>query len=137
MRVRKTKFDQRKNPDSSRVYGLRLAVSPSLELVGANGSPPERAEMSPPEQRQTEVFDLPPTEPFASADEAAEFLSIRRRYLLELARRGIAGAYALGTGSKRNIWVFRLSELAASVVRQETRITKPPKTCSIRDGSPR
>lgn len=57
---------------------------------------------------------LPP-EPFVSADEAARFLSVKRRYVLELARRGIAGAYALGTGSKRKIWVFRLSELATAV----------------------
>ncbi len=54
-------------------------------------------------------------EPFVSADEAARFLSVKRRYVLELARRGIAGAYALGTGSKRKIWVFRLSELANAV----------------------
>lgn len=84
-----------------------------------------------------EARALPNTEPFVSAEEAAEFLSIKRRYLLELARTGIAGAYALGTGSKRNVWVFRLSELAASVVRKGTRITKPPKPCTIRDGSPR
>jgi hypothetical protein len=84
-----------------------------------------------------EMRALPNTEPFASADEAAQFLSIKRRYLLELARRGIPGAYALGTGSKRNIWVFRLSELAASVVQEQTRITKSPKPCTIRDGSPR
>jgi hypothetical protein len=76
-------------------------------------------------------------EPFVSADEAAEFLCVKRRYLLELARRGIAGAYALGTGSKRKIWVFRLSELAASIVRNETSIPKLPKPCTIGSGSPR
>ena len=76
-------------------------------------------------------------EPFVSADEAAQFLCIKRRYLLELARRGIAGAYALGTGSKRKIWVFRLSELAASIVRNETSVPNPPKPCTIGSGSPR
>ena len=76
-------------------------------------------------------------EPFVSAEEAAQFLCVKRRYLLELARRGIAGAYALGTGGTRKIWVFRLSELAASVVRNETSIPKPPKPCTIRSGSPR
>ena len=76
-------------------------------------------------------------EPFVSADEAAQFLCVKRRYLLELARRGIAGAYALGTGGKRKIWVFRLSELADSVVRNETSIPKPPNPCTIRSGSPR
>jgi hypothetical protein len=76
-------------------------------------------------------------EPFVAAEEAAQFLCVKRRYLLELARRGIAGAYALGTGGKRKIWVFRLSELAASVVRSETSIPKPPKPCTIGSGSPR
>ncbi len=76
-------------------------------------------------------------EPFVSSDEAAQFLCVKRRYLLELARRGIAGAYPLGTGGKRKIWVFRLSELAASIVRNETSIPKPQKPCTIGSGSPR
>jgi hypothetical protein len=60
-----------------------------------------------------EVFRKP--EPFVSAEEAANFLGIKRRFLLSLARRGIAGAYALGTGDFRKTWVFRLSELAAAI----------------------
>jgi hypothetical protein len=76
-------------------------------------------------------------EPFVSADEAAQFLCVKRRYLLELARRGITGAYPLGTGGKRKIWVFRLSELAYSVVRNETSIPKPARPCTIGSGSPR
>jgi hypothetical protein len=79
----------------------------------------------------------PEPEPFVSADEAAQFLCVKRRYLLELARRGIAGAYALGTGGKRKIWLFRLTELANSVVRNETSIPKPPNPCTIGPGSPR
>jgi len=54
-------------------------------------------------------------EPFVSADEAASFLAVKRRYLLALARKGIAGAYGLSTGMRRKTWVFRLSELASSV----------------------
>jgi hypothetical protein len=76
-------------------------------------------------------------EPFVSADEAARFLCVKRRFLLELARRGIVGAYALGTGTKRKVWVFRLSELAASVARNETPSPNPPKRCTIQPGSPR
>ncbi len=60
-----------------------------------------------------------PTERFVSAEEAAKFLAIRRRYLLVLARNGIAGAYAVGTGTVRKIWVFRLSELAAAIARKK------------------
>ena len=94
----------------------------------------ERAE----DNRVLRKESLPATpEPFVSADEAAQFLCVKRRYVLELARRGIAGAYALGTGSKRKIWVFRLSELAASVVRNETLIPNPSKACTIGSGSPR
>jgi hypothetical protein len=54
-------------------------------------------------------------EPFVSADEAAKFLSIKRRFLLALARRGIAGAYAIGSGNSRRTWVFRLSELGIAI----------------------
>jgi hypothetical protein len=76
-------------------------------------------------------------EPFVSADEAALFLCVKRRYLLELARRGMTGAYALGTGGKRKLWVFRLSELAASVVRNDFPIPKSQEPCTIASGSPR
>jgi hypothetical protein len=86
--------------------------------------------------KESRQVSLPP-EPFVSANEAAQFLCVKRRYLLELARRGIAGAYPLGTGGKRKIWVFRLSEIAASVVRNETSIPKPQKPCTIGLGSPR
>jgi hypothetical protein len=75
-------------------------------------------------------------EPFVSAEQAAQFLSIKRRYLLALARKGIAGAYPLGTGTVRKIWVFRLSELAAAVARN----ADPQNAASVRSsgsGSPR
>jgi len=88
--------------------------------------------------RHAAIASLPVTpEPFVSADHAAQFLCVKRRFLLELARRGITGSYALGTGNKRKIWVFRLSELAASVARNKTPIPNPPKPCTIESGSPR
>jgi hypothetical protein len=54
-------------------------------------------------------------ESFVAAEVAADFIGIKRRFLLPLARRGIAGAYALGTGNLRKIWVFRLSELSEAI----------------------
>src|SRR5216684_8862064 len=99
----------------------------SREPVGATTYPRERVEDS--QVLRNESLRATP-EPFVSADEAAQFLCVKRRYLLELARRGIAGAYALGTGGK-------LSELAVSVVRNETSIPKPAKPCTIGSGSPR
>jgi hypothetical protein len=74
-------------------------------------------------------------EPFVSAEEAARFLSIKRRYLLTLARRGIAGAYAFGTGSMRRVWVFRLSELAVAVEEQSRLVLKPQECVTMRSGS--
>ena len=55
-------------------------------------------------------------EPFVSADVAASFLGIKRRMLLAMARMGIAGAYAIGTGAVRRHWIFRISELTTAIV---------------------
>ena len=54
------------------------------------------------------------TEPFVDPQTAAEFLSIRPRRLLELARTHILPGHPLGIG-KRKVWRFRLSELAAAL----------------------
>lgn len=53
-------------------------------------------------------------EPFVDAARAAEFLCIRPRWLMELARAGKIPAHPLGDGNHR-IWRFRLSELAQSI----------------------
>jgi hypothetical protein len=74
-------------------------------------------------------------EPFVSAARAAHFVDVKRRYLLVLARQGIAGAYPLGTGTKRKTWVFRLSELASAIANRNTPIPKPPKCATIPSGS--
>ena len=51
-------------------------------------------------------------EPFVDAKKAAEFLNLRPRRVLELAREGSIPAYPVGSGQRR-VWRFRLSELAA------------------------
>jgi hypothetical protein len=53
-------------------------------------------------------------EPFVDAAKAAEFASMRRRRLLELARRGLIPAHPIGDGQRR-VWLFRLSEIASSL----------------------
>lgn len=45
------------------------------------------------------------------ADEAAKFLKINRRTLLQWARQGALPAYPLGHGSRKT-WRFLVSELA-------------------------
>jgi hypothetical protein len=79
-------------------------------------------------------------EPFVPADEAAKALGIKRRFLLELARKGIAGAYPLGTGDFRKTWVFLLSEIREAITRQKIAVRSgrtPEKGATIRSGSPR
>lgn len=51
-------------------------------------------------------------EPFVDAIQAAEFLSLRPRRVLELARQGAIPGHPLGSGERR-VWRFRLSELAS------------------------
>jgi hypothetical protein len=68
----------------------------------------------------TATPDVP--ERFVSAQEAARFVGVSRRFLTELARRGISGAYPIGTGELRKTWVFRLSELAAAISRKSDRV---------------
>jgi excisionase family DNA binding protein len=53
-------------------------------------------------------------ERFVDADEAAKFLSLNRRRILELARAGKLPGHPIGAGTRR-VWRFRLSELANAV----------------------
>jgi excisionase family DNA binding protein len=53
-------------------------------------------------------------ERFVDADEAAKFLSLTRRRVLDLARAGQLPAHPLGIGARR-VWRFRLSEIAAAI----------------------
>jgi hypothetical protein len=53
-------------------------------------------------------------EPFVDAAAAGEFLHLRPRRVLEMARRGEIPAYPLGQGQRR-VWRFRLSELASAL----------------------
>jgi excisionase family DNA binding protein len=56
-------------------------------------------------------------EHFVDADEAAAFLSITRRRILDLARAGHLPGHRIGSGA-RCVWRFRLSELEAALVEQ-------------------
>jgi hypothetical protein len=54
-----------------------------------------------------------PLERFVDAEEAAKFLSLNRRRILDLARAGKLPGHPLGDGARR-MWRFRLSELAVA-----------------------
>jgi excisionase family DNA binding protein len=53
-------------------------------------------------------------EPFVDADEAAKFLSLSRRRVLDLARAKKLPAHPIGDGA-RCVWRFRLNELAEAI----------------------
>ena len=53
-------------------------------------------------------------EPFVDAAKAADFLSLTRRRVLDLARAGHLPAHPIGNGARR-VWRFRLSEIAAAI----------------------
>ena len=53
-------------------------------------------------------------ERFVDAAEAAKFLSITRRRVLDLARARRLPGHRIGNGARR-VWRFRLSEIAATM----------------------
>lgn len=74
-------------------------------------------------------------EPFVAAEQAADFLGITRRRMLEMARHGEIPGHPIGR-ARRKTWRFRLSELAEaiSVERQDFLASKRG---TIDTGSPR
>ena len=65
-------------------------------------------------------------ERYVDADEAARFLSISRRRVLDLARAGQLPGHPIGSGA-RHVWRFRLSEIAAALLGQN-RFRFAPRT---------
>ena len=132
---RRLQFGMRENTASPRQHAPRITTINSSSSQGVRVV--EGLRECPFEKGNAEMCTAPPNEPFVSVDQAAQFLSVKRRYLLALARKGLAGAYPLGTGTKRKTWVFRLSELAAFVMNDRAVVSKTHKYCTIQPGSPR
>ena len=93
---------------SSVTVALNSLQSISVEKANTLSSPYSRVTVdSTPDDRGK-------PEPYVDADMAAAFLSLRRRRVLELARRDLIPAHPLGEGC-RKVWRFRLSELDAAM----------------------
>ena len=54
-------------------------------------------------------------EPFVDAIAVAGHLKVTRRQVLEMTRYGVIPGHPLGTGSKRRVWRYKLSEIEAAV----------------------
>jgi hypothetical protein len=67
---------------------------------------------------------------FVDATVASKFLSITRKYLLKLSRRGVIPAHPIGEGSRKQ-WRYRLSEL------EEWGLAKTATPSDNNGGSPR
>ena len=73
-------------------------------------------------------------EPFVDADTVAAFLSIERRQVLEMARRGVIPSHPLkaqGIGTHKT-WRFRLTEVADAVASARVKTAQS----TIMPGSP-
>lgn len=70
-------------------------------------------------------------EGFVDADEAAKFLFLKRRRILELARAGKLPGHPIGDRARR-VWRFRLSELAAAVTASKSLFTSREKASMVR-----
>jgi len=71
-------------------------------------------------------------EPFVDAAKAADFLSLTRRRVLDLARSGHLPGHPIGSGARRT-WRFRLTELSNAVASaQKNRFASPQKASIVR-----
>ena len=67
-------------------------------------------------------------EPFVDVERAAQFLSVKPRFLLVRARAGEIPAHPLGSGP-RKVWRFRLSELSRAFAQpSEHNLSQQPST---------
>ena len=85
-----------------------------MQAANRPKEPPRAPLTSPTSPTVLDGFSPTAPEPFVDANRAAEFLCLRPRRVLELARQGAIPAHPLGAGQRR-VWRFRLSELAAAM----------------------
>ena len=83
-------------------------------------------------------------EHFVDAYAVSEHLSLTRRQVLEMPRRQIIPAYPLGTGQRRKIWRFKISEVETAIASEigksklpnDSGLAKKPVQRTIPVGSP-
>jgi hypothetical protein len=82
-------------------------------------------------------------ERFVDADAVAEHLSVARRQILEMTRRGIIPGHPLGVGNSRKVWRYKISEVESAIASVRTpscdsnndSLARPSNDVTIRPGS--
>lgn len=65
-------------------------------------------------------------ERFVTADDIATHLKIARRQVLEMTRRGLLPAHALGVGEHRRVWRYKISEVEAAIASNARKTSASP-----------
>jgi hypothetical protein len=76
-------------------------------------------------------------ERFVDADALAEHLSIARRQILEMTRRGIIPGHPLGVGRSRKVWRYKISEVESAIASgaRKPSLARSSNEVTIRPGS--
>jgi hypothetical protein len=95
---------------SMRTVGSQFSVSHSSD-ASQPSTPPDRLHC-----------EFSRQEHFVDAERLAKHLSVTRRQVLEMTRRGMIPARPLGIGTVRKVWRYKISEVEAAIARH---ICKP------------
>lgn len=85
-------------------------------------------------------------ERYVDASALAEHLSVTRRQVLEMTRRGVIPGHPLGIGASRKVWRYKISEVEAAITsgarkpsstQEDVALAKTPAQRTIGVGSPR
>jgi hypothetical protein len=76
-------------------------------------------------------------ERFVDANALAEHLSVTRRQILEMTRRGVIPGHPLGIGTSRRVWRYKISEVEAALAAGVRKAEVPHKADALADHSAR
>jgi hypothetical protein len=76
-------------------------------------------------------------ERFVDPNALAEHLSVTRRQILEMTRRGVIPGHPLGIGTSRKVWRYKISEVEAALASGVRKLYTSHKTDGLADHSAR
>lgn len=76
-------------------------------------------------------------EHFVDPNALAEHLSVTRRQILAMTRRGVIPGHPLGIGTSRRVWRYKISEVEAALASRVRKPEAPNKAVGLADHSAR